>query len=122
MPDVPLYLKTDDDTPWPQDPSSISWPARGRICVATTRSTVSSVPAVLRPPPASPRTDAWCNCAPRSEHAALEYAVGFFDGRYRHHGAEAVVLLLWDLEPRRYRLHVPEQFAAVSQAPMAADR
>jgi proteasome lid subunit RPN8/RPN11 len=45
--------------------------------------------------------------------AALEYVVGFFGEVYRRHGAEAIVLVLWDLRRKRYRLCVPPQEAKV---------
>jgi hypothetical protein len=46
----------------------------------------------------------------------LEFIVGFFHRVYELHSSESVVLLLWDLERQRYRLHVPEQEATVWQS------
>ncbi|MBW3596269.1 MAG: hypothetical protein KY475_03225, partial [Planctomycetes bacterium] len=43
----------------------------------------------------------------------LEYVVGFFRQVYDKHGSESIVLMLWDLEKQRYRIHVPQQTATV---------
>jgi hypothetical protein len=46
---------------------------------------------------------------PKLSQAALEFVVGFFDQVYSLHGSEAVVLLLWDLGRKRYKLWIPDQ-------------
>jgi PRTRC genetic system protein A len=118
MPDVPLYLKTGEDMPWPTDPEFYLVAREGTYLCRNHPFYVSSVPAVLRPPPGLAPHGASCRLRlPRLGRAALEYVVGFFDEVYRRHAAEAVVLLLWDLRRRRYRLHVPEQVAFVAAAP-----
>jgi proteasome lid subunit RPN8/RPN11 len=41
--------------------------------------------------------------------SGLEYIVGFFHQIYERYQSEAIVLLLWDLQRRRYRICVPPQ-------------
>jgi proteasome lid subunit RPN8/RPN11 len=48
--------------------------------------------------------------------AALEYVVGFFNEAYVRCGAEAIVLVFWDMRRKRYWLCVPPQKASVWQS------
>ncbi len=76
----------------------------------------SDVPA-RRPPRALAPHEPRCVLRyPKVRASTLEFIVGFFDRVYELHRSESVVLLLWDLERQRYRLHVPEQEATVWQS------
>jgi hypothetical protein len=113
LPQVPVYLKTADDMPRPRE-AEFFWITRSGTYLCRNHPFFQSdVPARRMPSSlASHRTV--CRLKfPLLGVAALEHVVGFFDEVFRRHGSEAIVLVLWDLRRKRYRLCVPPQQATV---------
>ncbi len=116
MAPIPLYLKTDERMPRPDDPEFYWLTRDGAFLCRNHPFFVSDVPT-RRPVKALAAHEPACVVRyPKVRASTLEFVVGFFDRVYRLHRAEAVVLLLWDLDAQRYRVHVPEQEATVWQS------
>jgi hypothetical protein len=116
VPKIPIYLKTTDDMPRPTD-AEFYWLTRGGMFLCRNHMFFASdTPVHQMPRSLADHRPACCVTLPLLGVAALEYVVGFFDAVYTRHGAEAIVLLLWDLQRRRYRLCVPPQEAGVWQS------
>jgi hypothetical protein len=115
MSPIPLYLKTDEAMPRPADPEFYWLTQDGPFLCRNHPFFASDVPA-RRPVRALAAHEPRCVVRyPKVKASTLEFIVGFFDRVYALHGSEAVVLLLWDLDARRYRLLVPEQEATVRE-------
>src|SRR4051794_21285668 len=116
MAPIPLYLKTDEQMPRPAD-AEFYWLTRdGAFLCRNHAFFVSDVPT-RRPIKALAAHEPRCLVRyPLVKVSTLEFIVGFFDRVYRLHRSESVVLLLWDLERQRYRIHVPQQEATVWQS------
>ena len=67
-------------------------------------------------PRLSPRTSRLAINYPKVPQTLLECVVGFFDRVYALHQSESVVLLLWDLAAKKYKVFVPEQQATVFES------
>jgi len=116
VPTIPIYLKTADDMPRPTD-AEFYWLTRGGMFFCRNHMFFASDTPVQQMPRSLADHRPACGVTfPLLGVAALEYVVGFFDAVYTRHGAEAIVLLLWDLKRRRYRLCVPPQEASVWQS------
>jgi hypothetical protein len=110
---IPIYLKTSADMPRPRDPEYYLLTQDGMF-ICRNHPFFRSDVKTKRPVRSLARHEAACQLNyPRLGQAALEYILGFFDKVFKVHGSESVVLLLWDMERKRYRLHVPEQEATV---------
>jgi hypothetical protein len=115
MPQIPIYLKTADDVPRPEDPE-FYWLTRSGVYLCRNHPFFESDAPVRRMPGSLAEHRPACHVAfPLVGIAALEYVVGFFSEVYYRHGAEAIVLVYWDLRRKRYRLEVPLQKARVWQ-------
>jgi hypothetical protein len=116
MAPIPLYLKTDEQMPRPADPEFYWLTRDGAFLCRNHPFFVSDVPT-RRPIKALAAHEPHCLVRyPLVKASTLEFIVGFFDRVYQLHRAESVVLLLWDLEKQRYRIHVPDQEATVWQS------
>jgi hypothetical protein len=110
---IPLYLKTDAQMPRPTDPE-FYWLTRDGAFLCRNHPFFASDVPTRRPVKALASHEPRCVVRyPQVKRSTLEFIVGFFDRVYRLHGSESVVLLLWDMERRRYKVCVPEQEASV---------
>jgi len=110
---IPLYLKTDAQMPRPTDPE-FYWLTRDGTFLCRNHPFVASDVPARRPVKALAEHEPHCVVRyPKVKASTLEFIVGFFDRVYQLHQSESVVLLLWDLERKRYKIHVPEQEAGV---------
>jgi hypothetical protein len=110
---IPIYLKTAADMPRPADPEFYLVTQDGTFFCRNHQFFQSDV-RTRRPIRSLAPHDVVCRLKyPKLGVAALEYVIGFFDRVFERHASEAVVLLLWDVDRRRYRLLVPEQQATV---------
>ena len=116
LPQIPIYLKTAADAPRPADPEFFWLTRRGMYLCRNHRFFSSDVPTCRMPRSLADHQPACRTRFPLLGTAALEYVVGFFDEAYLRYGAEAIVLVLWDTQRRRYRLCVPRQRASVWQS------
>jgi hypothetical protein len=106
---IPVYLKTDPHMPRPEDPEYYLVTRSGTF-ICRNHAFFSSDVRTSRGPSALEFHGERCSIRyPKLSRAALEFTVGFFDLVYQLHGSEAVMLLLWDLRRKRYKLWVPEQ-------------
>jgi hypothetical protein len=115
MAPIPLYLKTDAGMPRPADPEFYWLTQDGAFLCRNHPFFTSDVPA-RRPIKALAPHASRCEVRfPRVKASTLEFIVGFFARVYELHRSESVVLLFWDLDAQRYKVHVPEQEATVSR-------
>src|SRR5262245_13440577 len=113
MTPIPLYLKTDDAAPRPEDPV-FYWLTRDGPFLCRNHPFFRTDVPTQRPVRALAAHDPAVELRyPKVAALWLEAAVGFFDRVYRLHGSEALALLLWDTGRQRYRLAVPKQEASV---------
>jgi len=113
MPKIPLYLKTERDMPRPPDPEYYLLAGNGLFLCRNHRFFRSDV-RTARAPQWLVQHDSRCRLdLPKVERETLEKIVGFFGRVFELHGSEAIVLLLWNQQKRRYRILVPEQEATV---------
>jgi PRTRC genetic system protein A len=110
---IPVYVKTDPAMPRPADPEFYLLTQNGTFLCRNHPFFASDVPTT-RPVRAlaAHRAGVVVNY-PRLKAPVLESIVGFFWRVYEMHRSEAMVLLVWDLAEKRYRLVVPEQEATV---------
>lgn len=109
MSKIPIYLKTDAEMPRPTDPAYYLVARDGTFLCRNHTWFKSDIPT-SRQPEALAQHAATCRISyPKISAATLEYCVAFFDEVFDRHGSEAIVLLLWDVLGKRYRLWVPEQ-------------
>jgi PRTRC genetic system protein A len=110
---IPLYLKTDADMPRPADPE-FYWLTRDGAFLCRNHPFFTSDVPTRRPIKALAAHEPHCVLHyPKVKASTLEFIVGFFARVYELHHSESVVLLVWDLENQRYKIHVPEQTATV---------
>lgn len=110
---IPLFLQTDPNTPRPTDPEFYRLTRDGLFFCRNHPFFESDVPATHLP---SWLAEHKPNCVlryPKLPVSALEYIVGFFRRIYDRYQSEAIVLLLWNMQRRRYRICVPPQKASV---------
>jgi hypothetical protein len=113
MPPIPLYLKTDAAMPRPTDPE-FYWLTQDGAFLCRNHPFFSSDVPTRRPIKALAVHEPGCVVRyPKVRTSTLEFIVGFFGRVFELHRSESVVLLLWDLDAQRYRIHVPEQEATV---------
>src|SRR5262245_13371009 len=116
MATIPVYLKPDADMPRPED-REFYWATRDGLFLCRNHPFFASDVPARRPPRALAPHAPHCEVRyPRVKASTLEFVVGFFGRVYDLHRSESVVLLLWDLEARRYPLLVPPQQATVWQS------
>src|SRR5436853_153598 len=115
MPDpvTPIYLKTRDDMPWPEDEVFYVLSGDGLFLCRNHPFFRSSVPARRWPGELAGHAPALALRYPKLPRRLLEMTVGFFARIGRLHNAEAAVLLAWDRAANRPRLLVPDQTATV---------
>ena len=113
---IPLYVKTDPQMPRPEDPEYFLYTRDGAFLCRNHAFFASDVPVATAPNWLAAH-QAQCQVSfPKVPTTKLEYIVGFFHRIYELHGSEAIVLLLWDLKQKRYRIVVPPQNATVWEA------
>ena len=116
MPPIPVYLKTAADMPRPDDPEFYLLTQNGPFLCRNHPFFTSDVPTRRAIRALAEHSPTAAVRYPLVKPSTLETIVGFFWRVYQVHGSEAVILLLWDLQERRYRLLVPPQEASVWQA------
>lgn len=113
MSSIPVYLKTESEMPRPEAPE-FYWVTRDGTFLCRNHPFFSSDTPTARAPRALAEHKPFCQVRyPKLSRAALEHVIGFFSRVFEMHGAEAVILLYWDLERKRYRLWAPKQEAGV---------
>ena len=113
---MPVYLKQSEQETRPTD-SEFYWVTRDGTFLCRNHPFFESDVPTSQPPRALAPHRARCILRyPKLGRRMLETIVGFFDLVYRRHQAESVVLLYWDLQEERYRLHIPRQEAKVWQS------
>jgi hypothetical protein len=116
MPKIPLYLKTERDMPRPPDSEYYLLAKNGLFLCRNHRFFRSDV-RTARAPKWLVEHESGCRLdLPQVERHTLERIVGFFGRVFELHGSEAIVLLLWNQQKRRYRILVPEQEATVVES------
>lgn len=110
---IPVYLKTAADAPRPDDPEFYWLTQDGAYLCRNHPFFVTDVPTRRAVKALAPHAAQCLVRYPKVPALTLEYVVGFFARVYELHHSESVVLLLWDLDKQRYRVHVPEQEATV---------
>ncbi len=112
---IPVYLKTDAKTERPQD-SEFYWVTRDGMFLCRNHPFFQTdVPTKRSVRALAPHEPACVFRYPKVPIGHLVFIVGFFDKAYELYQSEAVVLLYWDLQKRRYRLWVPDQEATVRE-------
>ena len=110
---IPVYLKDHADAERPSDPE-FYWVTRDGTFLCRNHPFFQSDAPAKSPPRGLAQHAAACQVRyPRLGVAALEYIVAFFAKVFELHQSEAIVLLYWDSQRKRYRLRVPEQEATV---------
>jgi hypothetical protein len=110
---TPIYLKTRDDMPWPEEEVFYLLGSNGLFLCRNHPCFRSSVPARHCPSELAEHAPALELRHPKLPRWLMELAVGFFARIGQLHNAEAAVLLAWDRTTDRMRLLVPEQTATV---------
>jgi PRTRC genetic system protein A len=113
MSKIPLYLKTSPDMPRPDDSEYYLLTRSGLYFCRNHRWFQSDIPTKKPPHWLAEHRSRLALNYPKLRKTMLEYVVGFFRRAYDTHGSESIVLMLWDLEKKRYRIHVPKQEATV---------
>ncbi len=116
MPPIPVYLKSDADAARPGDDEFYWLTQNGAFLCRNHPFFTSDVPTRRPVKALAPHEAGVVVRYPKVKAAMLETIVGFFHRAYELHGSESVVLLLWDVAGRRYRLLVPDQEATVWQS------
>jgi PRTRC genetic system protein A len=116
MPPLPVYLKTSADMKRPDDPEFYLLTQNGSFLCRNHPFFTSDVPT-RRPIRALAEHEPTLVVRyPKVKASIVESIVGFFWRVYQLHRSESVVLLVWDLHEKRYRLVVPPQEASVWQS------
>jgi len=111
---TPIYLKLDDQTPWPSDESVFHLLGQdGIFCCRNHPFFRSCVPAPAFPRELAPIAPSLQLSYPRLPRPLIETIVGFFDLVAERSGAEAAVLLVWDQSTQRIEPWVPQQTGTV---------
>ena len=112
---TPIYLKTENDMPWPEDKVFYMLTSGGLFLCRNHKFFRSCVPAPRWPTELAPHQSFLAVNYPKLSRRLMERVVGFFDRVARLHGSEAGVLLAWDTRENRIRAIVPEQVATVNR-------
>lgn len=111
---VPVYLKTREEMPWPEDERAFYLLSQSGIFLCRNHPFFRSSVHAPNWPGELARHDRFLTlCLPRIPRRYVELAVGFFARVAQTWGGEAGVLLVWDERSRRIRYHVPPQRATV---------
>ena len=110
---IPLFLQTDPNMPRPTDSEFYRMTRNGLFFCRNHPFFESDVPATHLPSWLAKHKPSCVVRYPKLPVSALEYIVGFFHRIYEMHQSEAIVLLLWNMQRRRYRICVPRQKATV---------
>jgi PRTRC genetic system protein A len=113
---TPILLKTEEDTPWPDDESVFYLlTANGLYLCRNHPFFTSSVPVSQWPQELAEHAPFLRLRYPRIPQRRFEQIVGFFAIIGESFGAEAAVLLAWDKVRRRFEIIVPPQRSRVSR-------
>ncbi len=111
---VPIYLKTSEEMPWPENERAFYLLSQSGIFLCRNHPFFrSSVHAPSWPGELARHDRSLSLRLPRIPRRHVELAVGFFARVAEAWGGEAGVLLVWDEKSRRLRYQVPEQRATV---------
>jgi len=113
MPPIPVYLKTDPAMPRPEDELYFLLTQNGAFLCRNHPFFLSDVPTTRPIRALAPHEPGVILRYPKLPAEAMETIVGFFWRVYEMHRSEAIVLLVWDMNEKRYHLLVPEQEATV---------
>src|SRR5215211_7788913 len=106
MSPIPVYMKTDEKSPRPED-SEFFWVTRDGIYFCRNHPFFRTDLPSKRPVKALAPHEPGCVFQyPKVSQGQLEFIVGFFDRAYELYQSEAVVLLYWDLLRKRYKLWI----------------
>jgi len=113
---TPIYVKTRDDMPWPEEEQAFYLLAReGIFFCRNSLFFQSCVPARTGPGELASQEAFLDIQYPKIPQPLLEQAVGFFEQVKQQHGSEAALLLAWNYRTRKVRLLVPRQRCTVYQ-------
>jgi hypothetical protein len=110
---TPIYLKTSEDMPWPEDDIFYLLSRDGLFLCRNHSLYRSSVEARGWPGELAGHNKFVMAQYPKVPQHILELAVGFFARIGQAQGAEAAVLLAWDEPEKKMRILVPRQLASV---------
>ena len=114
--DIPLYVKTDDDMPWPEHRSFYLLTGSGLFLCRNHAFFKSCVPARRWPAGLAFQQRSLRLRFPPIPRALVARIVGFFARVAELHGSEAAVLLAWDTVAERMTVLVPDQTAGMSES------
>jgi len=112
---TPIYLKTQADTPWPEDKVFYLLTADGLFLCRNHPFFRSCVRAPRWPTELARHEPLLAVNYPKLSRRLMERVVGFFDRVAQLHTSEAGVLLAWDPTAKRVRAIVPDQVATVNR-------
>jgi hypothetical protein len=114
---TPLYLKTEPDGDWPDDPVFYLVTANGLFLCRNHEFFQSSVPAPRWPSELAPQESSLQLRGPKIPQRTIEQVVGFFDRVADLYGSEAVVLAVWNRHKHEIEIIAPPQLATISRNP-----
>ena len=110
---TPIYVKTDPDTPQPEEDVYYVLSAEGLFLCRNHPFFSSSVPARDWPGELAPQDTFLRLDYPKVPQRLMELAVAFFAWIGKKYDAEAALLLAWDEQAKEVHLIVPEQLTTV---------
>lgn len=113
---LPVYLKTSADMKRPDDPEFYLLTRDGAFLCRNHPFFTTDVPTRRPIKALAEHAPAAVLRYPKVKTSTLEAIVGFFSRVHEMYRSESVVLLVWDLREKRYRLVVPPQEASVWQS------
>lgn len=115
-PVTPIYIKADEQMPWPSDPVFYLLSADNLYLCRNHRFFRSCVPAPRWPTELAAHGPSLRIRYPRIPQRQFETVCGFFEHAWWHHGSEAIALLACDGTGSRIEVLIPEQVASVSNS------
>jgi hypothetical protein len=120
---TPLYVKTDENAPWPADEGVFHLMTRDGLFIARNNEHFTSCVPVAKFPVSLASQASFLRIRyPKLSRRQYELIVGFFTRIADLYTAEAFVLLAWDRKACRYRLIVPKQTATVGCSSNGSNR
>lgn len=112
---TPVFLKTDEETPWPEDQSVFHLvTADGLYLCRNHEFFVSSVPTTQWPQELAGHAPFLRLKYPKIPQRTFEQIIGFFGVFGETYSAEAAALLAWNANDRRLEVVIPTQRSLVS--------
>ena len=110
---TPIYLKTDEGMPWPEDKAFYLLSRNGLFLCRNHAFFSSCVPSDRWPGELAHQQSFFKSDYPRLPQRLLERVVGFFDLIAERYESEAVVLVVWNRQREKVELRVPDQTGTV---------